>query len=469
MTTMTPRSTRPVSRRRVGAPSVAAAALLATTLSSGGARADEDDERRGVMLDVPLVEAPFHLRAGPTTPGMTQATALTTSFYQVVHGGLGRLVDPYDGPWWQRVGGRLAIVGADLVSLALPLGATWQHEEAHRAVLGYRGVSSFDEVYTLPFFAPLVKVSRVDDADLAALKASRPAEFVRMSTAGFEAGYELATQIEKTRFFYRTRTWDTALLWTLYLQNSLYMSTCSGRGDGAIDRLRRDEGADPRDRDFTGLDCTAFTYDLHRPDEPYAARGTHPSGVGVDRYRRHADLTPAEQRYLRRQTWLSTLNFVDPQLVGIGAFSFGGEHGLPWRWNTHLRHMPTPFGSVIDVDVFAQRSDLNLFASVHSYLNDAGYFPGVTAEVQRFPLDLVIGLPVSATARAGAWLQPRGQSFTTRTMAPGGLLGLRLGYGVTREIEPYVEVEAKTAGWSAGSVALDPAFVTRLGLVAPLL
>lgn len=48
-------------------------------------------------------------------------------------------------------------------------------------------------------------------------------------------------------------------------------------------------------RDFTGHDFVAWVYDLHRPDEPYGARGIHPSGVGIDRYRKSAQLTPDER------------------------------------------------------------------------------------------------------------------------------------------------------------------------------
>ena len=31
-------------------------------------------------------------------------------------------------------------------------------------------------------------------------------------------------------------------------------------------------------RDFVGLDCNAWVYDLFRPNEPYELRGIHPIG-----------------------------------------------------------------------------------------------------------------------------------------------------------------------------------------------
>ena len=81
-------------------------------------------------------------------------------------------------------------------------------------------------------------------------------------------------------------------------------------------------------RDFVGHDFTSWVYDLHRPDEPYAARGAHPSGVGYDRYRGPDDLTAGEKRYLDHMGRLQLLNFLDPNLVGwrgVGVSASGAR------------------------------------------------------------------------------------------------------------------------------------------------
>src|SRR6185503_15319227 len=101
----------------------------------------------------------------------------------------------------------------------------------------------------------------------------------------------------------------------------------------------RKEGTNVPTRDFTGLDPDGWVYDLFRPDEPYAARGIHPSGVGIDRYRSESDFTPRERRYLRRQARLSWLNLLNPQLIGLYGFDVGRLNGLPVTVNASAQHM----------------------------------------------------------------------------------------------------------------------------------
>jgi hypothetical protein len=445
--------------------------LLAGTpaRASDGADGSDAADKRGLYLELPLIDLPANVRHGFSAPSMQQSLWIATDVYQLAHFGIGEALDPYEGPWWSRLLGRVAIAAADVALLPLPGGLAWQHEEWHRAALSNRQASSSNDVYRFRVFDSLVNVSHVADADLERFKAEHPAEFVRMQTAGIEANYELATNVEKTQFFYQTRTWNAPLLWQLYLVNSAYLGTCaSSRADRLTDDANAEEAGHPERRDFTGLDCTGWTYDLFRPTEPFAARGRLADG-SIDRYRKNSALTPDEQGYLRRTFYLSLLNFIDPALLGVDALTIKTSRGAPWRWNFHVRHTPTSFGSAADLDVLMQRSDYNFFLTLHSYFNRSHYFPGVTAEVLRFPLDLVVGLPVSASARLGAWLQPKDQGFETASMRPGGLAALRLGYGATRQVEPYVEVEAKSEGWVAGSVFLTPNVSGRLGLVAPLL
>ena len=58
----------------------------------------------------------------------------------------------------------------------------------------------------------------------------------------------------------------------------IYHSLCvNDELDTMMDEINARETTEAS-RDFTGPDCTAWVYDLRRPDEPYADRGTHPSG-----------------------------------------------------------------------------------------------------------------------------------------------------------------------------------------------
>jgi hypothetical protein len=354
----------------------------------------------------------------------------------------------------------------------LPGFLAWHHEEWHRAVLSARGIGSFDDVYRLQLSAEVTNVSHVRDDDLVRLKAEHPADQVRLSMAGIEANYVGAHALEKAAFFHDARSWNTFLYWLLYFGNYAYMSECSSKdSDDLTARENATEGADVPRRDFTGLDCDGWAYDLFRPDEPYAARGVHPSGVGIDRYRSYSRLAPEEQAYLRRQTTLSLLNFLDPNLVGIERIRW------PWTWagepvdvNLAVRHLPAAFGYDVRTDVFVRRGEsVRTLLSLHAGFNRVGLFPGVELEVLRMPVAAVAGAPLVIDARGSVWLQPERLRFDSDRRIPGGLASVRASWGGVRTVEPYLEIEAKTGGWVAGDVYLDRNLSVRTGLILRLL
>jgi hypothetical protein len=451
-------------------PRLALLSLLGCLSSPSILHAEEPVDRHGVVLDLPLVDLPFNARHGFSWPGMQQSLALSASAYQLLHGGLGHAFDPYEGEWWQRLLGKGVITAADLLMTNLPLGLTWQHEEGHRAVLSREKISSFNGVYRFRPFAGVTGVSKVDDEALRAFKLRDPGGFVRMSTAGIEMNLELVSSLQKTQLFYRTRAWHGALFWQTYLTNTLHLATCaSDRGDRITAEEEAREGSSVPDRDFTGLDCNAWVYDLFRPGEAYDARGLHPSGTGVRRYRRRSDLTREERSYQERQLYLSLLNFLDPALLGLDWFSFEmGERRQQLRVNGRVRHMPAPFGQTINLEAYGQYRDYNMAVGLLGGLNRDQFFPGLNAELHRFPLDLVIGKPVTLSARASLWLQPEKQRFQDASHRPGALGSLRVAYAFAPTFEPYVEVEGKSAGWAPGNPWLASNISGRVGFVSTL-
>jgi hypothetical protein len=62
-----------------------------------------------------------------------------------------------------------------------------------------------------------------------------------------------------------------------------YMWVCDSSGATTTTNSDNLNEPDPLKRDIVGFDCDAWAYDLQRPDEPYEARGPHPTGVGIDR------------------------------------------------------------------------------------------------------------------------------------------------------------------------------------------
>jgi hypothetical protein len=417
-----------------------------------------------LRLELPVADVPFNVAHGGRFPSMAQSLWITADAYELLHGGLRFALDPYGATGWNHLFAVLLLGAADLLTEALPPMLAWQHEEWHRAVMANRGIDSYDDVYKLRPFAEIINVSHVTDEDLIRLKREHPADQVRMQTAGIEGNYQLVRTLEELSFFDDSRAPHLILLPLLLVENSAYMFTCASRqADTITADANREEGADVPRRDFTGLDCNGWVYDLHRPDEPYQARGTHPSGVGIDRYRTWSGLSPAEQRYLRTQAWLSLLNGLDPQAFGWRAFLHRRADGRLLAWNAALRHLPTSFGYQIRGDVYLRSDTYRLAAGLQANVNGARVLPGVEASVLRHRLGE--GAPLALSLRLAAWLQPDDQRFDSTTAAPGGLATVRLLWEGAR-VQPFVELEGKSAGWVAGNVYLDANLSARAGLAA---
>lgn len=411
-------------------------------------------------FDIPLLDAPYNASDGYTAPSMRQALLWTKDLYQFTHHQLAQTFSAQPG--W-----RLATtLGFDIVMTWIPLGDAWLHEEWHRAVLGRRGISSFNDVYNLPLFSDSIAVSHVRDAELAQLKQNHPAEFVRLSAAGIEAQYEFNLELEKDRFFSGVRNANGFLLWMNALNSIAYLDTCaSAQSDTLTAQFNLDDGANVPKRDFTGLDCTAWVYDLHRPNEPYAQRGVHPSGVGFDRYISRSDLDAAERGYLRRQRNLSLLNLIDPFLFRHD--SSAATHpvdGSPLRWNLTLRHHLTSFGYSIDANLLLHTRAFDAVAILHNYRNRRHAFPGVSVELRRLPIS-AYATPFNLSITAALWQQPQQQRFDTGTGTLGGQFAARIAYPLQGLWDGYVEVDHKTAGWVAGNVYLDANTSLRFGVL----
>ncbi len=408
--------------------------------------------RHRLRLELPLLDT--RNLGTLESPSLRQSMAYTKDAYYLGHLPALELSRYLGGGEW------LAIPLTDLAIAALPLGYAWLHEEWHRGVLGRRGIGSYNGVYDFEFGAEVTKVSDVSDEALSRLKREHPAEMVRLSSAGIESQHALSLEFDKDRFFYGTRAGTVFQQWQNTLSAIAYMATASSAsGDEVTARLLRDEGTNVAQRDFTGMDPVGWVYDLHRPDEPYEARGVHPSGVGVDRYRTTADLTASERGYLRTQTWLTALNFVNPNLFGLHAFEFDTASGAKVRWNASVQHYLTPFGSSTTLNGFLQVDSWQWFLQLHAHANANQVLPGASVGLMAFP-----GVPGRLVAAAHLWLQPEDQSFFARKARPGAAVELRSSLPIGRSFEVYSALTAKTAGWLAGNEYLDAEWDAVLGL-----
>ena len=181
----------------------------------------------------------------------------------------------------------------------------------------------------------------------------------------------MVLRLERQHFFDGATSWNVPLYLLVKVNSIAYIASGStSEANRLTDQWERDEGTAVSRRDFTGHDFTAWVYDLFRPDEPYTARGMHPSGVGLRRYIRESDLTDAERAYLHRQGRLAMLNLLDPNLVSVS----GG------RFNAAAAHVLTPFGYTIDLNSFIHPK---LFVALHDYVNHERSFPSARGSRSR--------------------------------------------------------------------------------------
>ena len=236
-------------------------------------------------LDFTLLDAPYNLTEGLRGPSMRQTLDLSMATYELSHAGIERAFGR------RKRLGRAAVAVFDLATtleLALPLTSVWVHEEFHRAVMGRRGVNSVDDVFRFDVDAAWIAVSHVADNDIMRLKRDRPAEWIRTQSAGIEGELSLVGELQRRRFFGRSRAWHLPLYWLTKLGTFGYVASGTwSDADADIDEANREDGTNVRRRDFTGHDLLGWVYDLHRPNEPYAARGVHPHQSGTEeRHRR---------------------------------------------------------------------------------------------------------------------------------------------------------------------------------------
>jgi hypothetical protein len=418
------------------------------------------EEKPQLLLDFPLIDYPFNWTNGYTFPSMGQSLNLSKNFYQYTHN---RISNSFvDKPEW----GFISILGFDVLATWVPFGNAWLHEEWHRAVLSHRKINSHNDIYDFDLFSETIAVSEVTDEDLIRLKADHPADMVRMHAAGFEAQYELNFALEKDSFYFDTQSWNNILLWLNSLNSIAYLNICASKeADKITEELNEQSGTNISKRDFTGLDCTAWVYDLFRPDEPYEERGVHPSGVGIDRYIQYSDLTDKEKQYLKLQRNLSLINLLDPFLFNRPMFSaINPVNNKVIRWNINARHLLTPFGYSIDANLFLKQGPFNLMIILHSYSTDQHKYPGFELQMLRLPL-VWQNQKLFFSTKMALWVQPKGQKFRTQESQPGGLLSVKINYPVSKTFETYIGVEQKTDGWVAGNVYLEDVFSLQLGLI----
>ena len=421
-----------------------------------------------IEYDLPVYDYPFNGYSGYSFPSMHQSLVLTSDLSRGLHWTIAKIgtSDSSGGRSMRSLFLSVGMTFSELLMISFPGGYSWLHEEWHRAILTSHGISSYNGVYDFNILSNAIPVSHVTDGDLIPLKRDHPQDFIRLSEAGNEAQIELARSLRKELFFNRS---DCFLDWVTLLINTFspasYVFMCSmPYADVLTAEIEKEEGSDVSKRDILGMDFTAWVYDLYRPNEPYAARGIHPSDSGISRYIKRTRLTKNESDYLLLQGLLAWVNVFNPQMAMRNRFAASNPvtHN-PLFWNVALVHHLTPFGFTIDADVMTKSGDLNLYYTLHNFCNRNNYFPGVTLGMDDLPFSLA-GVKMYGSAELDSWLQPENLLFDSQKARTGYAASLELKIAVRKHVLITGSASSKSAGWKAGEVSLGKSIGATAGV-----
>lgn len=443
-----------------------------------------------LILDFTLIDAPYQNNAANTVsngsknigsylkayanPSMNQSLSYSSTLYSAAHYGIDKLfrqsshygIDNIFQKKSSESTGCLkpflytfTILFSDFVLTYAPGGDGWLHEEYHRSVLTRFGANSFNDMNTFPIGAELISVNNVKDEDLIRFKQTSPADFIRLHVAGIEGEYLLIDKLQRNNFFYRQNI-THEFLYIIATANSIaYVKICSDPSEvnSITDELNYKESEISK-RDFTGLDFTAWAYDLFNPNEPYENRGIHISGNGIDRYRKTTDLSDDALKYLKKQGNLQFLNILSPMLIGFRRIKLNdGLYG-----NFAVRNYLTSFGNDISLNIYLQNDKRNMVFAYHHASNYKNWFPAFQAELFEEPITFGKHKFVYSP-KLLVGLQPKKQEFKTSKASFLGEASCRIDW-LIKKVQPWISFSAKTDGWIAGNEFLNKNISFRAGL-----
>lgn len=422
---------------------------------------DSIADNEEIYLELPLLDFPYQKTAidlkgnffkSYANQSMATSLALTQDLFDGSHYAFRQIFK--NNP----LVGRLVSYAFDFLASYLPLGSGWVHEEYHRAIMTLRGVDSFDEILLFPIGASTVSVSHETDEAMTILHDRYPSDFLRLNTAGAEGETHWIQETQRKDFFYhRTLYHEFGYIFNI-IGNTSYVNACQEKETDMNVKEMMEKEKDIENHDFTGMDFSAWAFELFHPGNRYVERGIHPSGKGIHRYIMYDQIGDEGLAYLKKESRLELLNFVSPMILGIDRFKLFTTKKGDWYGNFSLRHYMNNFGDDISLDLLLESPDWKFFVTPHLFSNWKHSFPGLEAGfVDRH----FFGDHLKMNASFQIWNQP--EDFYASSGKLGGSLSFDAIMSFGR-LEPYVSACAKTAGWQAGNVYLDDNFSWRLGL-----
>jgi len=374
---------------------------------------------------------PFLLAEGSERPlTMRQVDENFLSLHRLALRALG---EAYDQP-----AVRLLHLAVDALFL-LPL----THEEAHRSVLNSEAIGSVSQ----PWFGSdgTARVVGVRDDTLRDLRDRDLPTFIRLHTAGLESDGRLCLAAETLA------AWDEEAIERLWTDHAVRrLSIIAYLASGLLQwnpGIREEE--DELERDIVGHDVYGAARHLHRP------------AMAFRRYTDWSDLTPEEQRFVRRVGWRAFANVASPLLWGRGAWSLGAQR----RFSVSLAYGLVPFGDAFEIHTWMARVN---HWGMHAYgcamQNRDAWFPSAGVRWADLASDRRFAVEVAAHV----WQQPENLAFDTAHGEWGGAVEGAVRLHLTRPTaQPALRLDvgvlAKSRGYLAEAPTLRRAIAPRVG------
>ena len=129
--------------------------------------------------------------------------------------------------------------------------------------------------------------------------------------------------------------------------------------------------------------------------------------------------------------------------------------------NFAFRHILTPFGNDIALDLFYEAPKLKIALAVHNYNSKNLNLIGLEGKLVDFP---VVKNYLSISPRLMFWMQPKDYAYYAKKIELGTLASISTRYEKHPIIKPYIQLEAKSNGFVMGNVNLESNFSVSTGL-----
>jgi len=173
-------------------------------------------------------------------------------------------------------------------------------------------------------------------------------------------------------------------------------------------------------------------------------------------------LTIEEKRFLKRSTYLSWMNLISPQMLGIRKF--GINENLKFTFS--LNYLRIPFGEMTEQNLwFSYKKHLNgLF--IRQYFNKEKIAYGLGYKMY----DVKLNKDLSITSTFDYWLQPEKLQFDDNALKSGFHFGQDLEYKLWRDqytklnkLSIYIGYDYKTKGYLPEEIKMTESFLFNFG------